>query len=174
MAKAVNWQSRNQHLSGKIPFRLKSSCGQLKAGFRGEQGIYPSYPLTAARDASNLKAFLLLIVRIDATFSGHCLFSVCGEPLPHRACSIWPGWNREETAVRRPHSVSLCPEIGAPFPTACPAAGQHNGTIYREANRIYSGHRRIPARRPTRYSCRCHSCSTHAPASPSGGIADNS
>ena len=74
MAKAVNWQSRNQHLNGKIPFRLKSSCGQLKAGFRGKQGIYPWYPLTAAWNANNLKAFLLLIVRIGAAFSCRWLF----------------------------------------------------------------------------------------------------
>ncbi|EDS72183.1 hypothetical protein ANASTE_01893 [Anaerofustis stercorihominis DSM 17244] len=41
MAKEVNRQNRKRHLNGKIPFRLKSSCGQLKASFRGAQGIYP-------------------------------------------------------------------------------------------------------------------------------------
>ena len=28
-------QNRNQHLNGKIPFRLESFCGQLRACFRG-------------------------------------------------------------------------------------------------------------------------------------------
>jgi hypothetical protein len=33
MAKAINQQNRNPYLNGKIPFRLKSSFGQLKTGF---------------------------------------------------------------------------------------------------------------------------------------------
>ena len=174
MAKAVNWQSRNQHLNGKIPFRLKSSCGQLKAGFRGEQGIYPSYPLTAAWNTSNLKAFLLLIVRIGAAFSCRWLFSVRGGFSLHRAYSISPGWNREGMIGRRPRSVLIPPGTATPFPMACPAAGQRSGTICREANRKYSGRRHIPPRRPEEYSFRYHSCSTRVPVYAFGGTADNS
>ena len=174
MAKAVNWQSRNQHLNGKIPFRSKSSCGQLKTGFRGEQGIYPSYPLTAARDASNLKAFLLLIVRIGAAFSCRWLFSVRGGFSLHRAYSISPGWNREGMIGRRPRSVLIPSGTATPFPMACPAAGQRSGTIYREANRRYSGRRHISPRRPEEYSFRYRSCSTRVPVYASGGTADNS
>lgn len=174
MAKAVNLQSRNQHLSGKIPFRLKSSCGQLKTGFRGEQGIYPSYPLTAAWNANNLKAFLLLIVRIGAAFSCRWLFSVRGGFSLHRAYSISPGWNREGMIGRRPRSVLIPPGTATPFPMACPAAGQRSGTICREANRKYSGRRHIPPRRPEEYSCRRRSCSTHVPVYAFGGTADNS
>ena len=174
MAKAVNWQSRNQHLNGKIPFRSKSSCGQLKTGFRGEQGIYPSYPLTAAWNANNLKAFLLLIVRIGAAFSCRWLFSVRGGFSLHRAYSISPGWNREGMIGRRPRSVLIPPGTATPFPMACPAAGQRSGTICREANRKYSGRRHIPPRRPEEYSCRRRSCSTRVPVYASGGTADNS
>jgi hypothetical protein len=174
MAKAVNWQSRNQHLNGKIPFRLKSSCGQLKAGFRGEQGIYPSYPLTAARDASNLKAFLLLIVRIGDAFSCRWLFSVCGGLSLHRAYSILPGWNREGMISHRTRSVLIPPGTAAPFPAVRPAAGQRSGTIYREANRRYSGRRHIPPHRPEEYSFCYRSCSTRVPVYASGGTADNS
>lgn len=174
MAKAVNWQSRNQHLNGKIPFRSKSSCGQLKTGFRGEQGIYPSYPLTAAWNANNLKAFLLLIVRIGAAFSCRWLFSVRGGFSLHRAYSISPGWNREGMIGRRPRSVLIPPGTATPFPMACPAAGQRSGTICREANRKYSGRRHIPPRRPEKYSFRYRSCSTRVPVYASGGTADNS
>ena len=174
MAKAVNWQSRNQHLNGKIPFRSKLSCGQLKTGFRGEQGIYPSYSLTAARDASNLKAFLLLIVRIGDAFSCRWLFSVRGGFSLHRAYSISPGWNREGMIGRRPRSVLIPPGTATPFPMACPAAGQRSGTICREANRKYSGRRHISPRRPEEYSFRYRSCSTRVPVYASGGTADNS
>ena len=174
MAKAVNWQSRNQHLNGKIPFRSKLSCGQLKTGFRGEQGIYPSYPLTAAWNANNLKAFLLLIVRIGAAFSCRWLFSVRGGFSLHRAYSISPGWNREGMIGRRPRSVLIPPGTATPFPMACPAAGQRSGTICREANRKYSGRRHIPPRRPEEYSFRYHSCSTRVPVYAFGGTADNS
>lgn len=174
MAKAVNWQSRNQHLNGKSPFRSKSSCGQLKTGFRGEQGIYPSYPLTAAWNANNLKAFLLLIVRIGAAFSCRWLFSVRGGFSLHRAYSISPGWNREGMLGRRPRSVLIPPGTATPFPMACPAAGQRSGTICREANRKYSGRRHIPPRRPEEYSFRYRSCSTRVPVYASVGTADNS
>lgn len=174
MAKAVNWQDRNQHLNGKIPFRSKSSCGQLKAGFRGESGIYPSYPLTAARNISKCKAFSLLIVRIVPAFSCRWLFSACGAPSSRRAYNILPGWNRGGMAGRRPRSVLIPLETAAPFPAVRPAAGQRSGTIYREANRKYFGRRHIPSRHPEECSCRHRSCSTHAPAYASGGIADNS
>lgn len=174
MAKAVNCQSRNQHLNGKSPFRSKSSCGQLKTGFRGEQGIYPSYPLTAAWNANNLKAFLLLIVRIGAAFSCRWLFSVRGGFSLHRAYSISPGWNREGMLGRRPRSVLIPPGTATPFPMACPAAGQRSGTICREANRKYSGRRHIPPRRPEEYSFRYRSCSTRVPVYASVGTADNS
>lgn len=174
MAKAVNWQSRNQHLNGKIPFRSKLSCGQLKTGFRGEQGIYPSYPFTAAWNANNLKAFLLLIVRIGAAFSCRWLFSVRGGFSLHRAYSISPGWNREGMIGRRPRSVLIPPGTATPFPMACPAAGQRSGTICREANRKYSGRRHISPRRPEEYSFRYRSCSTRVPVYASGGTADNS
>lgn len=174
MAKAVNWQSRNQHLNGKIPFRSKSSCGQLKTGFRGEQGIYPSYPLTAAWNANNLKAFLLLIVRIGAAFSCRWLFSVRGGFSLHRAYSISPGWNREGMIGRRPRSVLIPPGTATPFPMACPATGQRSGTICREANRRYSGRRHIPPHRPEEYSFCYRSCSTRVPVYASGGTADNS
>ena len=172
--KPINQQDSSLRLNGKIPFRQKSSCGQLKASFRGEQGIYPSYLSTVVWNTSKFKVFSPLIVRIDAAFSGHCLFSVCGGLSPHRACSIWPGWSRGETAACKLRSVSIRPEIGARFPTACPVARQRGGTICREANRIYSEHRHIPPRHPMRYSYRYHSCSTHAPASASVGIVDNS
>lgn len=173
-AKLINWQNQNQHLNGKIPFRSKSSCGQLKEGFRGEQGIYPSYPLTAAQNISKFKAFLSLIVRMAPSFSCRWLFSVYGEPSSHRAYSILPGWNRGGMAGRRLHSVLTRPGTVATFPKARPAAGQRSGTIYREANRKYSGHRYIPPHHPEEYSCRHRSCSTHAPTYASGGTADNS
>lgn len=133
MAKAANWQDRNQNLNGKIPFRSKSSYGQLKAGFRGEQGIYPSYPLTAARNISKCKAFLLLIVRIVPVFSCRWLFSVCGAPSSRKTYSILPGWNRGGMAGRRPRSVLILPGTAAPFPKACPKAGQRSGTSSSQA-----------------------------------------
>lgn len=75
---------------------------------------------------------------------------------------------------RRPRSVLIPPETAAPFPMACPAAGQRSGTICREANRKYSGRRHIPPRRPEEYSFRYHSCSTRVPVYAFGGTADNS
>ena len=164
MAKAVNWQSRNQHLSGKIPFRLKSSCGQLKAGFRGEQGIYPSYPLTAARDASNLKAFLLLIVRIGDAFSCRWLFSVCGGLSLHRAYSILPGWNREERIVRRQRTVYVLSDEAKQSPEVHPKAGQRHGTSCTAESRKCFARKRILLHRQGKGSSRSHSCSTDGPA----------
>lgn len=174
MTKEVKRQNRNQHLNGKIPFRLKSFCGQLKAGFRGAQGIYPSYPLAAAWNANNLKVFLLLIVRTGAAFSCRCLFSAGGEPSLHRAYSIWPGWNRGGTAVRRSRSVLIRPWTIMPFPMACLTAEQHDETICRAANRKHFERRHIPLHRPVQYSCRRHSCSIQVPAYASVGTADSS
>jgi hypothetical protein len=132
-AKLINWQNQNQRLNGKIPFRSKFHCGQLKAEFRGEPGIYLSYPLIAARNTSKFKAFLLLIVRIGPAFSCRWLFSVCGEPLPHRAYSILPGWNRGGMACRRLRSVLIRPGTATLFPKACPKAGQRSGTSSSQA-----------------------------------------
>lgn len=117
---------------------------------------------------------MLLIVRIGAAFSCRWLFSVRGGFSLHRAYSISPGWNREGMIGRRPRSVLIPPETAVPFPMACPAAGQRSGTICREANRKYSGHRHIPPRRPEEYSFRYRSCSTRVPVYASGGTADNS
>lgn len=75
---------------------------------------------------------------------------------------------------RRPRSVLIPPETAAPFPMACPAAGQRSGTICREANRKYSGRRHISPRRPEEYSFRYRSCSTRVPVYAFGGTADNS
>lgn len=135
--------------------------------------LYPSYLLTAARNTSNLKAFLLLIVRIVPAFSCRWQFSACGEPSSHRAYSILPGWSRGGMAVRRPRSVLIRPGTEALFLTTRPVGGRLYGTIYREANRKYSGHRHILLRRPKEYNCRRHNYSTHAPAYASGGTADN-
>ena len=163
MAKAVNWQSRNQHLNGKIPFRSKLSCGQLKTGFRGEQGIYPSYPLTAAWNANNLKAFLLLIVRIGAAFSCRWLFSVRGGFSLHRAYSISPGWNREGMAGRRQYTAfAPFDEVKQP-PTIHPKAGQQNGTTCTAGSRKCFVRTRILLHRQRQGSSRSHSCSTDGP-----------
>ena len=115
-----------------------------------------------------------LIVRMGASFSCRCLFSVCGGLSLRRVYSILPGWNRGGMAAHRSHSVLIHSETAAPFPAARPAAGQRGGTICREANRKYSGRRRIPPHRPEEYSCRRRSCSTHVPVCASGGTADNS
>lgn len=174
MTEPIKRRNRNQHLNGQIPFRSKSFCGQLKAYFRGVQGIYPSYPLTATRNTSNFKAFLLLIVRIVPVFSCRWLFSVCGEPSLHRAYSILHGWSRAGMTCRRLHSALIRPGTAVLFPTTRPAGGRLYGTIYREVNRKYSGRRHIPPHHPGEYSCRHRSCSIHAPAYASGGTADNS
>ena len=159
------------NLIGKIPFRCFALCGQIRGLFGWAKGIYPSYPLTAPREPSKIKAFLLLIVRTDAVFCGRCLFSAFGVRSLRRTCNTLPGWNQAERLVRRQRIASYLPDTAAPFPAADLMAGQPPGTTYIAANRKCSGHRHIPLHHPARYSFRRHSYSIYVPAFAPGGIA---
>ena len=68
-----------------------------------------------------------------------------------------------------PQAVKLAHFAAPPLPAK---SYDFAGTPYHEAK--YSGRRHIPPRHPEEHSCRCRSCSTHAPAYASGGTADNS
>jgi len=107
------------------------------------EGIYTANPLTRVETSSYIKVFSLLIVRIGAFFYGRWHSSVFDAPLPHRAYSILPGWNRGEMADHRQHIASYFLCITGLFLKACPMGEPQSETICIKASRKCSGHRRI-------------------------------
>ena len=146
----------------------KSRLGQepvrtIRSSFWAGIRIYPSIPLTGACKARRIKPFSSLIVRRQPTFSGHWLFSACGERWRHRTCSISPGWNREERVVRRQRTVCVPSDKAKQSPEVHPKAGQRHGTTCTAGSRKYSAHRRILLHRQGRDSSHSHNCSTGGP-----------
>ena len=146
----------------------KSRLGQepvrtIRSSFWAGIRIYPSIPLTGACKARRIKPFSSLIVRRQPAFSGHWLFSACGERWRHRTCSISPGWNREERVVRRQRTVSALSDEAKQSPEIHPRAGQRRETTCTAGSRKYSAHRRILLHRQGRDSSHSHNCSTGGP-----------
>ena len=143
----------------------KSRLGQepvrtIRSSFWAGIRIYPSIPLTGACKARRIKPFSSLIVRRQPAFSGHWLFSACGERWRHRSCSISPGWNREGMAGRRQYTAfAPFDEVKQP-PTIHPKAGQQNGTTCTAGSRKCFARKRILLHRQGQGSSRSHSCST--------------
>ena len=136
----------------------------IRSSFWAGIRIYPSIPLTGACKARRIKPFSSLIVRRQPAFSGHWLFSACGERWRCRTCSISPGWNREERAGRRQYTAfAPFDEVNQPL-TIHPKAGQRRETTCTAESKKYSAHRRILLHRQGRGSSHSHSCSTDGSA----------
>ena len=147
----------------------KSRLGQepvrtIRSSFWAGIRIYPSIPLTGACKARRIKPFSSLIVRRQPAFSGHWLFSACGERWQHRTCSILPGWNREERAGRRQRTVCVLSDKAKQSPGVHLKAGQRYETSCIAGSRKYSAHRRILLHRQGQGNSRSHSYSTGEPA----------
>ena len=111
----------------------KSRLGQepvrtIRSSFWAGIRIYPSIPLTGACKARRIKPFSSLIVRRQPAFSGHWLFSACGERWWRRTCSILPCLSREERGDRRQRTVSALSDEAKQSPEVHPKAGQRHGT----------------------------------------------
>ena len=147
----------------------KSRLGQkpvrtIRSSFWAGIRIYPSIPLTGACKARRIKAFSSLIVRRQPAFSGHWLFSACGERWWRRTCSILPCLSREERIVRRHRTVYVLSDEAKQSPEVHPKAGQRYETSCIAGSRKYSAHRRILLHRQGQGSSRSHSCSPDGPA----------
>ena len=147
----------------------KSRLGQepvrtIRSSFWAGIRIYPSIPLTGACKARRIKPFSSLIVRRQPAFSGHWLFSACGERWWHRTYSISPGWSREERVGRRQRTVSALSDKAKLLSEIHPKAGQRYETSCIAGSRKCSAHRRILLHRQERGSSRSHNCSNDEPA----------
>ena len=146
----------------------KSRLGQepvrtIRSSFWAGIRIYPSIPLTGACKARRIKAFSSLIVRRQPAFSGHWLFSACGERWWSRTCSILPGWSREERGDRRQRTVCVPSDKAKQSPEVHPKAGQRHGTSCIAESRKCFVCTRILLHRQEQGNSRSHNCSTDGP-----------
>ena len=129
--------------------------------------------MTPFHNPLSRKAFRVLNVHAcDALVHGR--LSASGARWRHTHRSISPGWNAAQTSSRTRRRAALALGGVGRRTAPCPLAELRRGTSGKSANRKCSVGKHIPPRCPAEGSCRCHSCSSHAPTAGQPGAVHNS